>query len=527
MGEMPCLARTVDCHSEPPLAGAKNLGVGLANFRLHGEILRFAQNDNLTQGHTVSFALAAAAVSSGPFAAMKGSGMTFPKNFVWGAATASYQIEGAAAEDGKGPSVWDMFCRKDGAIWEGQTGDVACDHYHRYKEDVRLAKRIGLNGYRLSISWPRVLPEGVGAVNSKGLDFYDRLVDALLAAGITPYVTLFHWDFPYELYCRGGWLNRASADWFAEYASVVVSRLGDRVRHWITMNETQCFVGLGHHDGAHAPGDKLGWSETLRVGHNAMRAHGKAVRAIRAASPGPCQVSYAPMSCTNYPATENPRDVAAARRAHFSVTARHQWNNTWWMDPVYLGRYPEDGLKLFGKNAPRIHPGDMETISPPLDFFCHNTYFGAPTRAGQDGKPEVVPMPMGHPLTAFRWFVSPEAIYWSTKFAYERYKLPMVVTENGMSGIDWIALDGKCHDPQRIDYTARYLMQLERAIRDGVDVRGYFHWTLLDNFEWSFGVRERFGLIHTDFVTQQRTLKDSALWYKKVIASNGRSLKKK
>jgi beta-glucosidase len=453
--------------------------------------------------------------------------MTFPKNFVWGAATAAYQIEGAAGQDGMGRSVWDMYCRKDAAIWEGQTGDVACDHYHHYKEDVGLMKKIGLTGYRMSVSWPRVLPEGVGKVNPKGLDFYDRLVDELLKARIAPYVTLFHWDFPYELYCRGGWLNRASADWFAEYATAVVSRLGDRVRHWITMNETQCFVGLGHRDGAQAPGDRLGWAEVLRVGHHAMLAHGKAVRAIRAASPGPCQVSYAPMSCTNYPATESKKDIAAARQAHWSVTRRDQWNNTWWMDPVYLGRYPEDGLKLYGKDAPPVQPGDMETICQKLDFACFNSYFGVPTRAGKDGKPEVVPMPMGHPLTAFRWAVSPEVLYWAAKFFYQRYKLPIVISENGLSGIDWIALDGKCHDPQRIDFTQRYLLALEKAIDEGVPVCGYFHWTLMDNFEWSHGVKERFGLIHTDFVTQKRTLKDSAYWYRGVIRTNGKSLKRR
>jgi beta-glucosidase len=451
--------------------------------------------------------------------------MAFPKGFVWGAATASYQIEGAAAEDGKGPSVWDMFCRKDGAIWEGQTGDVACDHYHRWREDVALMKKIGLGGYRMSISWPRVLPEGVGRANAAGLDFYDRLVDGLLAAGIDPYVTLFHWDYPYALYCRGGWLNRDSADWFAEYAALVVSRLGDRVRHWMTMNEPQCFVGLGHRDGNQAPGDRLGWREVLRVGHHAMLAHGRAVRAIRAASRGPCQVSYAPMACANFPATDNPRDVAAARKAHFSVSRRDQWNNTWWMDPVYLGRYPEDGLALWGKDGPPVKPGDMETIHQPLDFFAFNVYFGTPTRAGKDGKPEAVPFAPGHPLTAFRWYVSPEVLYWAPKFFYERYKLPIVISENGFSGTDWVALDGQCHDPQRIDFTTRYLLALEKAVREGVPVQGYFHWTLLDNFEWANGTKERFGLIHTDYATQKRTLKDSAHWYRRVIRTNGRSLK--
>src|SRR5262249_34086405 len=220
--------------------------------------------------------------------------MKFPANFVWGAATASYQVEGAVAEDGRGQSVWDMFCRKDGAIWQGQSGEVACDHYHRFRDDVALMKQIGLQAYRFSISWPRVIPEGTGKVNEKGLAFYDQLVDALLDAGITPYITLFHWDFPYALYCRGGWLNSDSPDWFADYTNVVVNRLSDRVKYWLTQNEIQCFIGLGHLDGIHAPGDKLGWAEVLRAGHHALLAHGKSVQAIRAAAKTPPLVGFAP-----------------------------------------------------------------------------------------------------------------------------------------------------------------------------------------------------------------------------------------
>ena len=232
--------------------------------------------------------------------------MAFPKGFVWGVATASYQIEGGAYEDGKGLSVWDTLCRKPGAIWNHQNGDIASDHYHRYKEDVALMKSLGVQAYRLSISWPRILPEGTGVVNAAGLDFYDRLIDELCAAGITPYVTLFHWDYPYELYCRGGWLNPSSPDWFADYTQTVVKELGDRVNYWMTLNEPQCFVNLGHADGVHAPGDKLGQAQTLRITHHALLAHGKAVQAIRAASPGPCQVGLAFFSAIAYPATDAP-----------------------------------------------------------------------------------------------------------------------------------------------------------------------------------------------------------------------------
>lgn len=449
----------------------------------------------------------------------------FPPSFVWGAAAASYQIEGAATEDGKGLSVWDMLCRKPGAIWEGHTGNVACDHYHRYAEDVALMQQIGLQAYRFSISWPRVLPDGVGKVSPAGLGFYDRLADNLLEAGVAPYATLFHWDFPYALYCRGGWLNRDSADWFADYARVVVEALGDRVRDWMTLNEIQVFVGMGHLDGEHAPGDKLGMPEVLRVGHHAMLAHGKAVQAIRAASPGPCRVGWAPTTFPMIPVTESPEDIAAARMAMFSVAEEFAiWSNTWWLDPVFFGRYPEDGLRLFGAAAPPVQPGDMETISQPLDFCGFNIYQGSGVQAGPQGDPIPVPRPVGYPKTSFNWPVTPEALYWGPRFMYERYGLPLFITENGLANADWVSLDGVVHDPQRIDFTRRYLLALERAIADGVDMRGYFHWSLMDNFEWANGYRERFGLIFVDYPTQRRVLKDSARWYAEVIASNGAKL---
>jgi len=450
--------------------------------------------------------------------------MVFPGDFIWGAATASYQVEGAAFEDGKGASVWDMMCRKENAIWNNQTGDVACDHYHRYVEDVALMQHIGLKAYRFSISWPRVLPDGVGAVNQKGLAFYDRLVDALLAAGITPFITLFHWDYPYALYCRGGWLNADSPQWFADYAAVAVDRLSDRVQHWIPQNEPQCFIGLGHLDGTHAPGDRLALAEVLRAAHHSLLAHGRAVQTIRARAKSKPQVGCAPVGVVSMPATDSPADIAAAMKAMESIAARHLWNNTWWSDPIFLGRYPHDGLKLFGSAAPKVGPGDMQIIHQPPDFFGVNIYHGACVKAGPDGNPVTVPQPDGHALTAFRWPVTPEALYWGPKFLFERYGRPVIITENGMAGLDWPALDGQVHDPQRIDYTARYLRELRRAIADGVDVRGYFHWSLMDNFEWAEGYRQRFGLVHVDYATQARTPKDSARWYARVIATNGGDL---
>ena len=459
----------------------------------------------------------------------------FPENFTWGTAAASYQIEGAATEDGRGLSVWDMLCRRPGRIFSGQNGNVACDHYHRYKEDVALMRDLGVKAYRLSTSWPRILPEGTGAVNAKGLEFYDKLVDELLAAGIEPWITLFHWDFPYELYCRGGWLNPDSSKWFADYTKIVVDQLSDRVAHWFTLNEPQCFIGLGMQDGIHAPGDRLGNHEVLRAAHHTLLAHGRAVQVIRAHAKKPPLIGWAPVGSPNIPENpNNPADVATARNAMFSIGAKNipgnPWGdnpicgNSWWSDPVFFGAYPQDGLEHYGAAAPKVRSGDMEIISQPLDFFGVNIYGGVPVRAGASGKEERVYPPVGAPLTAFKWDVVPAALYWGPKFLHERYKLPVIITENGLSGADWVALDGGVHDGHRIDFLQRYLRELGRAITDGVDVRGYFHWSIMDNFEWAEGYKERFGLIHVDYATQKRTPKDSARWYREVIASNGRKL---
>ena len=470
--------------------------------------------------------------------------MGFRKDFVWGVATAAYQIEGAAYEDGKGLSDWDTFCKKPGNIWNNQSGDIACDHYHHFQDDIDAMKQIGVTGYRMSISWSRVIPNGTGAVNPKGLAFYDQLVDKLLAAGITPYVTVFHWDYPYELSCRGGWLNPDSSDWFAEYTKVVVDRLSDRVTNWMTINEPQVFINHGHQVGTHAPGLMLPFPDVLRAAHNTLLAHGKCVQAIRANAKTKCRVGLAPVGVACIPATDSPADIAAAKKAMFSigsmniwnsssvnkdaranaVVAKDIWNNTWWMDPMFLGKYPEDGLNFYGSDVPAIREKDMSIIHQPLDFFGANIYRGETIRAGKDGQPEFVKDPVGHPLTAYHWGVAPAALYWGPKNFYERYKLPVYMTENGMSNVDWVAQDGKVHDPQRIDFLHRYLLQLRKASDEGVDIRGYFQWSLLDNFEWASGFRERFGLVYTDYPTQKRILKDSALWYKEVIKSNGANL---
>jgi beta-glucosidase len=444
--------------------------------------------------------------------------MAFPKNFAWGAAAASYQIEGAAHEDGKGDSVWDMFVRKKGTIYKGHTGDVACDHYHRYPEDVALWKQIGIKAYRLSVSWPRILPTGTGQVNEAGVAFYDRLVDTLLATGITPWLTCFHWDFPVDLYHKGGWQNRDSADWFAEYAGVLAERLSDRVTNIMTINEPQCFVLLGLDSAVQAPGDKLREEESVRAQHHVLLAHGKAVQALRANAKQPLHIGYAPVGIVSIPATDDPRDQAAADQRMATAEA-NRWDNVSWYDPVFLGKYPErEGLL---SKLPKGFEQDLPTIAQPIDYCGTNIYFGTPVRAGANGKPELVPEAPGAPITAFNWPITPSALFHGPRFFYERYKKPIVITENGLSCRDWVSVDGAVHDPGRIDFMTRYLRELHRAIQSGVPVDGYFHWSIMDNFEWAEGYKERFGLIHVDYQTQKRTLKDSALWYAKVIASDG------
>jgi beta-glucosidase len=426
--------------------------------------------------------------------------------------------------EGRGPNIYDEYCAKPGNIFGGHTGNVAADHVRRYREDVGLMRSMGLHAYRFSIAWSRVLHEGVGRVNEGGLGFYDRLVDELLAAGIEPWVTLFHWDLPLALDRRGGWLNRDIAEWFAEYTAVVVDRLSDRVSKWMTLNEPQVFIKYGYGDAKLPPGLKLTLKEQVVACHNALRAHGRAVQVIRAKAKKAPFVGWALVNRTDVPATDSPADVEAARRGTLGVLTPDLWNNTWYADPAFFGRYPEDGLRLFGAEAaPPIEAGDMEVIKQPLDFYGVNIYDGRRVR-DVNGAVEAVAFPDGHPQTAIKWFIVPEALYWGPRFVHERYKVPVAVTENGMSGTDWVALDGAVHDPQRIDYTTRYLRALERAMDDGVDVRAYFHWSLLDNFEWTAGYGERFGLIHVDVPTGKRTPKDSSKWYSRVIATNGAAL---
>lgn len=450
--------------------------------------------------------------------------MIFPQDFTWGAATSSYQIEGQVTGDGRGRCVWDEFCATPGRVHGGHTGQVACEHYQRHAADVQLMRALGLGAYRFSVAWPRVLPEGRGPVNAAGLDFYDRLVDALLAARIEPWLTLFHWDYPLDLHREGGWLHPDSPRWFADYTRVMVDRLGDRVRHWITLNEPQCFIGLGHHTGIHAPGDKLPLDRTLLAAHHTLLAHGLAVQTIRSRAKRPPLIGWAPTGDVPTPVRETPEDIAAARETFWHITPDSVWNMAWWLDPVLRGRYPEQGLATYGAAVPAFTDAEMRTIHQPVDFLGLNLYRGYGCRRGPDGSPEIMPPPPGTPETHIHWTVHPAALRWGPVFAHERYGLPIVITENGLASHDWVSLDGQVHDPQRCDFLARYLLELRRAVQDGVPVRGYFAWSLMDNFEWTEGYRYRFGLVYVDYATQRRMPKDSARWYAECIRTNGASL---
>lgn len=449
--------------------------------------------------------------------------MSFKNDFVWGGASASYQIEGGAYADDKGLSVWDTFCKQSGKILDGSSGDIACDHYHLYEKDVSLMKEIGYKAYRFSTSWPRIIPNGTGNVSEKGLDFYDRLVNCLLEAEITPYITLYHWDMPYALFQRGGWLNPDSPKWFADYAEQVVSRLGDRVKNFITFNEPQCFIGLSYVSTEHAPGLAFSVKDTLQMAHNTMLAHGQAVQVMRS-SRSDLQIGYAPTCSAHYPATESKEDIDAARMAFFDTTDNWSWDASLWSDPVMLGKYPEKFLKMYESFLPEIKADDLKCIHQPLDFYGQNIYNGREVKSDGSGGYIFTERKPGFPVTAVKWPVTPKALYWGPKFLYERYQKPIYITENGLSCQDVVSLDGKVHDPQRIDFLARYLAEYKRAAADGVDLKGYFHWCVTDNFEWAKGYTDRFGMIYCDFDTQDRILKDSAYWYRNVIQSNGENI---
>ncbi len=452
--------------------------------------------------------------------------MGFPKDFVWGAASSAYQVEGAQKEGGKGDSVWNMFARIPGAIADGSNGDLGCDHYHHLEEDVALMAQMGLKAYRFSIDWSRVLPEGTGRVNEEGVDFYVRLVDLLLEHGIEPYVTLYHWELPLALHRRGGWLNPEIADWFGDYAALISERLSSRVKYFFTVNEPQCFIGLGYVSGEHAPGLRVSLEDGLQAAHNVLRAHGRAVQQLRLHAKQPLTIGYAPTCGVIYPETERPEDIEAAKSLYFGIpedTSRWFWNVSWWSDPVFFGAYPEEGLRRFHGFLPRITKEDMRLISEPIDMYGQNIYNGMAVRAGEDGKPLFVPRYPGFPTTDTGWPVTPEALRWGPRFLYERYGKPIYITENGAACADAVSADGRIHDQARIDFLAAYLAQLKKACSEA-DVRGYFQWSVMDNFEWAQGFAKRFGLAYVDYRDGRRILKDSAFWYRDLIQSGGESL---
>lgn len=440
--------------------------------------------------------------------------MPFPKSFLWGAASAAYQVEGAYAEDGKGPGIWDAL--SDGHVQHGENGNVACDHYHRYREDVALMKEMGLKSYRFSVSWPRVMP-APGVVNEKGLDFYRSLVAELRAAGIEPLCTLFHWNLPMWMHEQGGWHNPAVADAFAEYVGVVVDALSDQVRYWMTINEPACFIGNGYVTGVHAPFEKTldkplpeMFANLAVLTRNCLLAHGKAVQVIRARAKTPPKIGMALNGAVYLPAEETEEAIAAARALTFPEQPFFS-HFSWWADPMVLGKAPA-GLEQ------ALSAQDLAVIHQPLDFFGFNCYQSNDYDEYTGPNPAVYP---GMPRTSMGWPITPDALYWAVRFLGERYGLPLLVTENGMANTDFVMTDGKVHDPQRIDFLQRYLTGLQRAAEEGADLIGYCYWSLLDNFEWAEGYDKRFGLVYVDYPTQRRIPKDSAAWYAEVIRRNG------
>jgi beta-glucosidase len=440
----------------------------------------------------------------------------FPTSFLWGSATAAYQVEGAVHAGGRGPSIWDTFSHTPGKVFDNENGDVADDFYHRYKGDIQTMKEIGLKGFRFSIAWTRIFPTGTGAPNMQGLDFYHRLVDALLEADIQPFCTLYHWDLPQALQDKGGWENRDTAEAFAHYAGYMAGQLFPKVKHFMTMNEMRTFVELGYREGTHAPGLKLDAKRVAQLTHNVVLGHGMAVRAIRAQTKPGVKIGLATNVTAATPVYESPEHIAAARKAM-------REENAMYITVIEEGRYTEQYLKRLGHNAPKFNAEEMKIISSPLDFVGINVYQPAFVRA-DDSEPgyAMVPVPESYPHMYSPWLkVGPDCIYWAPKLIHELWNVhDLYITENGASAIDTVEPDGHIYDTGRIMFLRNYLTQLQRAIADGVPVRGYFLWSLLDNFEWADGYSKRFGIVYVDYKNQKRTKKLSAAFYKQVIETN-------
>jgi beta-glucosidase len=450
-------------------------------------------------------------------AALATQRLPFPQGFLWGSATASYQVEGAVHEDGRGPTIWDTFSHLPGSITAGDTGDVSTDYYHRYKQDIALMKELGLRSYRFSTAWSRIFPTGRGAPNPKGLDFYNRVVDELLANGIEPFCTLYHWDLPQPLQDNGGWENHDTAQAFADYASYVADRLSDRVHHFMTMNEIRTFVELGYQQATHAPGLKLSAARVAQLNHYAVLGHGLAVQAIRASARPGTKIGIADNVQATTPLIETTPHIQAATRA-----MREQ--NAQYLTVIREGRYTDAYLRRLGPNAPKFTAEEMKIISSPLDFVGLNIY--QPTYVRADDSElgyAVVNPPASFPHMYSPWlYVGPEAIYWATRLVNQLWNpKELYITENGASSSDVPEGDGTIVDSDRIMYLRNYLGQLHRAIAEGVPVKGYFVWSLLDNFEWADGYGKRFGIVYVDYATQKRTPKMSAMFYREVIARGG------
>src|SRR5215510_13886390 len=488
-------------------AGIAAIGLPMATFGGHGP----AQSANVR-----------------PSSARDGE-RTFPNGFFWGTATSAYQIEGAWNEDGKGKSIWDTYAHTPGKIKNGDTGDVANDHYHRYKEDVAMMKRdIGANAYRFSIAWPRIFPNGTGHPNHKGLDFYNRLVDELVSAGIVPFPTLYHWDLPQTLQDKGGWQNRDTAKAFADYAGYMAEKLSDRVHHFFTINEFRSFVDLGHHGHtlkvpggemtlSIAPGLKLSSGELNQVRHHAVLVHGMAVQAIRAKGKAGTKVSPAEHIHHAVPLIETPDHIKAAQIATREANAA-------FLTVILEGKYTDAYLKEAGRDAPKFTYEDLKVIASPLDFVGINVYKPTFYALAFDQAPgwREIPFAKSHPGMFNRWLsLGPDSLYWAPKFVQSLWGTNEIfTTENGCASDDVVAGDGKVYDTDRVMFLRAYLAQLQRATADGVPVKGYFHWSLMDNFEWSSGFGDRFGMVYVDFKTQKRTPKASAEWFRAAATRN-------
>jgi beta-glucosidase len=439
--------------------------------------------------------------------------LSFPKDFAWGCATASYQIEGAVKEDGRGLTNWDVFSHTPGKVTNNDTGDVACDSYHRFADDLALLKALGVKTYRMSIAWARIFPDGRGQPNQKGIDYYNRVIDGLLAAGIQPYVTMFHWDLPQAL--PGGWQNRDTALAFAEYAGFMAGKLSDRVHDFMTVNELRCFTDLGHLQGLHAPGLKLPPAQVNQVRHHGVLAHGLGVQAIRAHAKAGTRIGLADNTTFYVPVIETPEHIAAAKKAT-------RENNAMFLTAIMEGRYIDEYLAQEGANAPKVQAGDMAAIGSPLDFVALNIY--APEWVRADAGPKgyaAIPHIASSPRMASPWLVvGPEVAYWGVRTVSELWKpKALYISENGASADDPVT-NGRIDDADRVMYLRNYVGQFHRAVAEGYPLKGYFLWSLLDNFEWADGYSKRFGIHYVDFATQKRTPKLSAAWYKEVIRRN-------